>query len=258
MQSGGRNTRPAAVQFLFLLANAIARLCYQEFQLRQRVDELTTVYNVTMLLADSRDLQQVLQRTVELVTEVMGAKASSLRLIDQENDDLFVKVGQLLAFPDHAIEIRGDDFRADVAIHNVADVHVMFQDAVFSGDAFLGHQRRVCRYAVKHAKRLRRFDLIEVCGIDKEFHGKVVLFLGVPPEIPKALKTFGIPAAGLSAVSFTASAALRPQKDAAAIPHAGQKYANDLRFSRFGNPKVTAGRNASSASFRTCARAVPV
>lgn len=86
-----RNTRPAAVQFLFLLANAIARLCYQEFQLRQRVDELTTVYNVTMLLADSRDLQQVLQRTVELVTEVMGAKASSLRLIDQENDELVIK-----------------------------------------------------------------------------------------------------------------------------------------------------------------------
>src|SRR4051812_20059466 len=89
--SRSRDTRPAAVQFLFLLANAIARLCYQEFQLRQRVDELTTVYNVTMLLADSRDLQQVLQRTVELVTEVMGAKASSLRLIDQEKDELVIK-----------------------------------------------------------------------------------------------------------------------------------------------------------------------
>src|SRR4051812_16944612 len=86
-----RNTRPAAIQFLFLLANAIARLCYQEFQLRQRINELTTVYNVTMLLADSRDLQQVLQRTVELVTEVMGAKASSLRLIDQEKDELVIK-----------------------------------------------------------------------------------------------------------------------------------------------------------------------
>ena len=33
-----RNTRPAAIQFLFLLANAIARLCYQEFQLRQYED----------------------------------------------------------------------------------------------------------------------------------------------------------------------------------------------------------------------------
>lgn len=86
-----KNSRPAAVQFLFLLANAIARLCYQEFQLRQRVDELTTVYNVTMLLADSRDLQQVLQRTAELVAEVMGAKAASLRLIDREHDELVIK-----------------------------------------------------------------------------------------------------------------------------------------------------------------------
>lgn len=95
-----RNTRPAAVQFLFLLANAIARLCYQEFQLRQRVDELTTVYNVTMLLADSRDLTQVLNRTVELVTEVMGAKAASLRLIDQENDELVIKATHNLS-PDY-------------------------------------------------------------------------------------------------------------------------------------------------------------
>src|SRR5207237_4665678 len=31
-----KQSRPAAIQFLFLLANAIARLCFQEFQLRQR------------------------------------------------------------------------------------------------------------------------------------------------------------------------------------------------------------------------------
>src|SRR4051794_23136911 len=63
-----KNTRPAAIQFLFLLANAIARLCYQEFQLRQRVNELTAVYNVTMMLADARDLQKVLDRTAEVIT----------------------------------------------------------------------------------------------------------------------------------------------------------------------------------------------
>src|SRR5207248_8821884 len=42
-----RYARPAAIQFLFILANAIARLCYQEFQLRQRIAELTAVYNLT-------------------------------------------------------------------------------------------------------------------------------------------------------------------------------------------------------------------
>jgi sigma-B regulation protein RsbU (phosphoserine phosphatase) len=84
-------TRPAAIQFLFLLANAIARLCFQEFQLRQRIHELTAVYNVTMMLADARDLQKVLDRTARIVCEVMEAKASSIRLIDRERDELVIK-----------------------------------------------------------------------------------------------------------------------------------------------------------------------
>ena len=86
-----RNTRPAAIQFLFLLANAIARLCFQEYQLRQRINELTVVYNLSMLLAEARDLPNVLQRTVEIVSEVMGTKAASIRLIDQEHDELVIK-----------------------------------------------------------------------------------------------------------------------------------------------------------------------
>jgi sigma-B regulation protein RsbU (phosphoserine phosphatase) len=83
-----KDTRAAAVQFLFLLANAIARLCYQEFQLRQRVDELTAVYTVTTLLSDARDLRQVLQRTVRVVAEVMQTKAAAIRLIQRDRDEM--------------------------------------------------------------------------------------------------------------------------------------------------------------------------
>lgn len=86
-----KNTRGAAIQFLFLLANAIARLCYQEFQLRQRINELTAVYGVAMMLSDARDLQQVLKRTVQVVAEVMEVKAASLRLYDAERDELNIK-----------------------------------------------------------------------------------------------------------------------------------------------------------------------
>ncbi len=86
-----RETRPAAIQFLFLMANAITRLCFQEFQLRQRINELTTVYNVTMMLADARDLPRVLQRTTELVAEVMNVKAVSIRLIDRDHDELVIR-----------------------------------------------------------------------------------------------------------------------------------------------------------------------
>lgn len=89
--SRSRSNRPAAIQFLFLLANAIARLCFQEYQLRKRIDELTAVYNVAMMLADARDIGNVLQRTVEVVCDVMGVKASSIRLIDQDHDELVIK-----------------------------------------------------------------------------------------------------------------------------------------------------------------------
>ena len=86
-----RNRRPAAIQFLFLMANAIARLCYQEYQLRMRVHELQTVSNVTVMLADTRDLTTVLQRSVKLVAELMNVKACSIRLIDEEADALTIR-----------------------------------------------------------------------------------------------------------------------------------------------------------------------
>lgn len=86
-----QNGRPAAIQFLFLTANSVARLCYQEYQLRQRISELTALYNITMLLAGVRDLPKMLQQTVQIVAEVMQTKASSIRLIDRENDELIIR-----------------------------------------------------------------------------------------------------------------------------------------------------------------------
>jgi serine phosphatase RsbU (regulator of sigma subunit) len=89
--SRARNTRPAAIQFLFLLANAIARLCFQEYQLRQRINELTAVFNVTMTLAEARDLNKVLQRAAEMVSEIMGTRSASIQLLDEDKDELTVK-----------------------------------------------------------------------------------------------------------------------------------------------------------------------
>lgn len=86
-----RKSKPAAIQFLFLLANAVARLCFQEYQLRQRINELTAVYQVSTLMADSRDLTTLLNRTVELVTEIMKVRAASIRLLDRDGDALIVK-----------------------------------------------------------------------------------------------------------------------------------------------------------------------
>ena len=86
-----KSQRPAAIQFMFLMANAIARLCFQEYQLRQRINELTAVYHVAMMLSDARDLQRVLKSTVKVVCEIMQTKAASLRLKVKDEDQLVIK-----------------------------------------------------------------------------------------------------------------------------------------------------------------------
>lgn len=86
-----QNTRPAAIQFLFLMANAVARLCYQEFELRQHIEEMTALYKLALMLSDTRDLSTVLQRTVQTVAQVMNSRAASIRLVDEERDELVIK-----------------------------------------------------------------------------------------------------------------------------------------------------------------------
>jgi len=87
----------AAVGFLQLLANTLARFCHQEYQLRKRVDELGTVYNLTALLAGTRDLNEILQVAARNVAEALRVKACSLRLLDRETGELKIAVGHNLS-----------------------------------------------------------------------------------------------------------------------------------------------------------------
>jgi len=69
----------------------LASLCRQEEDLRHRIQELATVYNVAGLLAGASDLQEILDKTAELVGTVMRVKASSIRLLDEATGLLTVK-----------------------------------------------------------------------------------------------------------------------------------------------------------------------
>src|SRR5215211_7958905 len=60
-------------------------------RLRRRVEELITVSQVATMLTEARDLNKVLQRTAEAVVELMNVKASSIRLIDPDNDELVTR-----------------------------------------------------------------------------------------------------------------------------------------------------------------------
>lgn len=77
--------KAAGIQFLYVLANSIARLCYDEYHTRQRVQELSALYDVSKALAANRDLQQVLDTATHAVADVMKAKAVAIRLTKEDN-----------------------------------------------------------------------------------------------------------------------------------------------------------------------------
>ena len=91
MKEEGIGQRTASVQFLYLLANAISRLCQQELLLRQRIQELQALFNISTMLTGTRGLQQILDRITRGVTEAMRVKSCSLRLLDEQRDELVIK-----------------------------------------------------------------------------------------------------------------------------------------------------------------------
>lgn len=81
----------AAGDFLQTFCETLARLCHQARELRNRVEELRTVYNVTGLLAGKRDLQEILDLTGRQVVDVIRCKACSIRLLDEATGLLTIK-----------------------------------------------------------------------------------------------------------------------------------------------------------------------
>jgi len=82
---GSREARAASsIQFLFILANAIARLCYDQYHSRQRVRELSALYRVSTELAGNRDLGQVLDTAARAAADVMQVRGVTIRLIERD------------------------------------------------------------------------------------------------------------------------------------------------------------------------------
>lgn len=83
--------RAVAVQNLFLLASHIGRLCAQELQLRERVEELDTLYNLSTLLSRHNDLQQMLDAAAQSAAAAIALKAVAIRLLDENTHELIVR-----------------------------------------------------------------------------------------------------------------------------------------------------------------------
>jgi hypothetical protein len=83
------------------------------------------------------------------------------------DDDVGRQLREVATFLQHAIDVFGHDLGADRARGDAADLDQHFVVALA---ARLGEQRRVGRHAVEHAPARRGADLIDLGGIQKDFH----------------------------------------------------------------------------------------
>jgi serine phosphatase RsbU (regulator of sigma subunit) len=188
-----RTAKPAAIQFLYLLANAIARLCYQEFQLRQRINELTAVYNVTMMLAEARNLEKVLQRTVEVVCEVMQTKAASLRLIDRDHDELVIKAVHNLS--------RQYINKGPIRLSQAEIDKTTFGPQGYAYVRDMGHDQRVI-----YPEESKREGIVSMLSVAMRYKGTAVGVLRVYTAQEQVFSSFQIDL--LKAVAAQAAAAI--------------------------------------------------
>lgn len=116
-------SRATSIQFLYLLANSIARLCYQEYHARQRVRELAALHKVSTLVSAQRDLKRVLDAAARSVCEVMDVKGAVIRLMDRKRDN------ELVA---RAIHNLSDDYINKASIR--PEESEIFQKALSEGE----------------------------------------------------------------------------------------------------------------------------
>ena len=83
--------KAAAAQFLSLMANSMARTCYDEYELRRRVEELSALYDISTLLVSARNLDEVLKNAARSAAQALNAKAASIRLLNETGNELVLK-----------------------------------------------------------------------------------------------------------------------------------------------------------------------
>ncbi len=83
--------RSTALHLIRLMADIISKLAAQADDLHHREIELGTVHTLTDLLSGTQDLQLILDTISRQVCQVMQVKASSIRLLDEQTNELCIK-----------------------------------------------------------------------------------------------------------------------------------------------------------------------
>lgn len=87
----------------------VERLMRSNNQLERRVQELNTLYSIGKSVSSSLNIETVLHRVVEAATYFTGAEEGSLMLLDETQDDLFVRASKNLDQTTQSIRLRVKD-----------------------------------------------------------------------------------------------------------------------------------------------------
>jgi sigma-B regulation protein RsbU (phosphoserine phosphatase) len=81
----------SAKGFADLLAGVLSRLAGKQRELRKRIGQLAALYSLTAEFTGRRELQSVLDLVTQTVVKTMNAKASTIRLLSRDRNELLVQ-----------------------------------------------------------------------------------------------------------------------------------------------------------------------
>jgi phosphoserine phosphatase RsbU/P len=116
----------AARGFADLLADVLARLAGKQRELLTRIEQLATLYRLTAEFTGRRELQSVLDLVTQTVVKTMGAKASTIRLLNADRTELLVQSAANLSpeYLDKGPILVGESLIDSAVLDDLAPVYI--------------------------------------------------------------------------------------------------------------------------------------
>lgn len=160
-----------------LLADMLGRIILEEDELQHRISELGAVYRVSAALAGLQDLSDILECALRSVIQVMNVKAGSIRMFDEESDELTLRAavnlsdqyfdkGKIFAH-DSTLDLRALDGEVVYVEDLRIDPNVRYPDLVIAeelrsflstGMVFRGRPVGVMRLYTENIRRFSAFE----------------------------------------------------------------------------------------------------
>lgn len=210
--------RQATIQCADLLARFIALICRQDLTLRDRVEELTAVYNISGLLAGTEGLEAILGTAARIVTEVMKVKACAIRLLDELTGELVMTAGHNLSA---AYLDKGPVMRDRSPI----DDTVLAGKTVYVADTATDPRTR-------YPEQARKEGLVSGLGAPMAYRGQTVGVIRVYTGEPHRFSQFEaslLRAVGSQAAAAIVTARLISQRKESERYHRQLKYAGEIQ-----------------------------